>query len=298
MLRRLIDLWLARHAEPSPEALAAVSQLRPATVVTGASRGIGLALADRFAKAGHDVVLIGRDAEAVQHAAAQVAHRHDVKALAIAMDVIDPGAPTRIDEQLAAHGFYVDVLVNNAGVGLSGPFDSHDDAEIAHLIDLNVTALTRLMRHALPAMLARGRGGIINVASLGGLIPGPNQAAYYASKAYVISLTRAVATENAGRGVRLMALAPGPVDTGFHQAMGAELSFYRQLMIALSAAQTARACYRAYWIGMRLFVPGISGKLLQVAVSFIPHAALLPLMGWLLRRREERPWPLSDDNQE
>ena len=116
------------------------------------------------------------------------------------------------------------------------------------------------MRHALPAMLARGEGGIINVASLGGLVPGPNQAAYYASKAYVVSLTRAVATENAGRGVRLMALAPGPVDTGFHRAMGAELSFYRQLMIALSPEQTARAAYRGYMLGLHLVVPGVTAS--------------------------------------
>ncbi len=165
------------------------------------------------------------------------------------------------------------------------------------MLDLNVDALTRLMRHALPAMLARGEGGIINVASLGGLVPGPNQAAYYASKAYVVSLTRAVATENAGRGVRLMALAPGPVDTGFHRAMGAELSFYRQLMIALSPEQTARAAYRGYVLGLHLVVPGITAKLLQIALWIIPHALLLPIIGWLLRRREERPWSGTPDNE-
>ena len=109
-----------------------------------------------------------------------------------------------------------------------------------HLLDLNVAALTRLMHHVLPGMLARARGGILNVASLGGLVPGPYQAAYYASKAYVVSLTEAVAAENAGRGVRFMALAPGPVNTGFHAAMGAELSFYRQLIFALERGATAR----------------------------------------------------------
>jgi short-subunit dehydrogenase len=144
-------------------------------------------------------------------------------------------------------------------------------------------------------MLARGSGGILNVASLGGLVPGPNQAAYYASKAYVVSLTRAIATENAGRGVRLMALAPGPVNTGFHDAMGAELSFYRQLVLALSADQTARAAYRAYVSGCHLFVPGVTGKLLQIAVWIIPHALVLPIVGWLLRRREERPWSDTPD---
>jgi short-subunit dehydrogenase len=288
--RRLIDLWLARNAEPSDAALVAVANLRPITVVTGGSRGIGLAMARRFAMAGHDVALIARHADAVQVAAASIARDLNVKALAIPMDVTDDDAPRRIEADLGANGFYLDTLINCAGVGLAGSFVAHPEDDIETLLDLNVDALTRLMRHALPAMLARGEGGIVNVASLGGLVPGPNQAAYYASKAYVVSLTRAVAAENAGRGVRLMALAPGPVDTGFHQAMGAELSFYRQLVLALSADQTARSAYRGYILGLGLVVPGLTAKLLQVALWIIPHALLLPIIGWLLRQREERPW--------
>lgn len=297
MLRRLIDLWLGRHAQPSEAALAAVANLKPITVVTGGSRGIGLALAKRFAKAGHDVALIARHAEAVQAAAASIAREQQVKALAIPMDITEAEAPRMIDAHLSANGFYLHTLINCAGIGLAGPFVDHTEDAIVDMLDLNVDALTRLMRFALPAMLARGEGGIINVASLGGLVPGPNQAAYYASKAYVVSLTRAVATENAGRGVRLMALAPGPVNTGFHRTMGAELSFYRQLMIALSPAQTARAAYRGYMLGLHLVVPGITAKLLQIALWIIPHALLLPLIGWLLRRREERPWSGTPDNE-
>jgi short-subunit dehydrogenase len=297
LLRRLIDIWLSRHAAPSEAALHAVAHLKPITVITGGSRGIGLAFAQRFASAGNNVALVARHADVVQAAAASVAQRNHVKALAIAMDITDPDAPQRIDATLAANGYYLDTLVNCAGVGLAGPFVDHAEAAIDKLLNVNMTALTRLTRHALPPMLARGSGGIINVASLGGLVPGPNQAAYYASKAYVISLTRAIATENAGRGVRLMALAPGPVDTGFHSAMGSELSFYRQLLLALSAEQTARAGYRAYVLGWRLFVPGMSGKLLQVALWVIPHALVLPITGWLLRKREERPWNDTPDKE-
>ena len=294
---RFIDLWLSRHAEPSAAARAAVAGLRPMTVVTGGSRGIGLALARRFAKAGHDIALVARHADALQAAAASLARERRVTALAIPLDVTDAAAAQRIDAHLAANGFYLDTLINCAGVGLAGPFLSHGEDAIQRLIDVNVAAVTRLMRHALPAMVARAEGGIINVASLGGLVPGPNQAAYYASKAYVVSLTRAVATENAGSGVRIMALAPGPVDTGFHQAMGAELSFYRQLVLALSAAQTARAAYRGYLLGFHLVVPGVTAKLLQIALWIIPHAVLLPLIGWLLRRREERSWSGPGDNE-
>jgi short-subunit dehydrogenase len=297
LLRRLIDLWLARHAEPSVAALAAVADLTPITVVTGGSRGIGFALAKRFAKAGHDVALIARHADAVQAAAASIAREQQVKALALPLDVTNPEAPRMIDAQLSANGFYLHTLINCAGVGLAGPFVDHTEDAIAAMLRINVDALTRLMRHALPAMLARGEGGIMNVASLGGLVPGPNQAAYYASKAYVVSVTRAVATENAGRGVRLMALAPGPVNTGFHRAMGADLSFYRQLVIALSPEQTARAAYCGYVLGLHLVVPGVTAKLLQIALWIIPHALMLPLVGWLLRRREERPWSETPDNE-
>ena len=294
---RLIDLWLSRHAEPSAAACAAIAGLKPMTVVTGGSRGIGLALARRFAKAGHDVALVARHADVLQAAAASIARELHVTALAIPLDVTDASAAQQIDAHLAANGFYLGVLINCAGIGLAGRFVSHDENAIQRLLDVNVDALTRLMRHALPPMLARGEGGIINVASLGGLVPGPNQAVYYASKAYVVSLTRAVATENAGSGVRVMALAPGPVDTGFHQAMGAELSFYRHLVLALSADQTARAAYRGYVLGFRLIVPGVTAKLLQIALWIIPHAVLLPLIGWLLRRREERPWSDTGDNE-
>lgn len=297
MLRRFIDLWLSRNAEPRADALAAVAHLQPMVVVTGGSRGIGLAIARRFARAGHPVAIIARAAAALDAAAAAIAGKYNVKTVALALDVADRDAAQRIDAALAAEGFYLDVLVNCAGVGLAGPFVSHPETAIDALLDVNAAALTRLTRHALPGMLARGHGGILNVASLGGLVPGPNQAAYYASKAYVVSLTRAIATENAGRGVRIMALAPGPVDTGFHQAMGAELSFYRQLLLALSADQTARAAYRAYVLGWRLFVPGLTGKLLQVALWIIPPALLLPLIGWLLRRREERPWIDTPDEE-
>ncbi len=290
MLRRLLDLWIARYARPSPDARAAVAHLRPVVVVTGGSRGIGLALARRFAQAGHDVALIARNLESLQEAAAAITRDFSVEAVALPLDITRADAPRELDVRLAVHGLYLDVLVNNAGVGLAGPFAEHGEEDVMRLLDLNVAALTRLMHHALPGMLARARGGILNVASLGGLAPGPYQAAYYASKAYVISLTEAVGYETGGAGVRLSVLAPGPVDTGFHAAMGAEQSFYRQLIFPLSPDETARAAYRGYVLGCRLIVPGLMNKMLAVALRILPHTALLPLIGWLLRPRAERFW--------
>jgi len=298
LLRRLSDLWIARYARPSHAALQAVAHLKPAVVITGASRGIGLALARRFAKARCDVALIARAEGPLQEAASAIERDFTVKALAIALDIAEADAPRTLDARLSEHGYYLDVLINNAGVGLAGPFEQHGEDEVMHLLDLNVIALTRLLHHALPGMLARARGGVLNVASLGGLAPGPYQAAYYASKAYVISLTEAVAHENAGAGVRICALAPGPVNTGFHEAMGAELSFYRQLIVPLSPEGTARAAYRGYALGCRLVVPGVMNKFLAVALRILPHTLLLPLIGWLLRPLGERPGGDTSDNKD
>jgi hypothetical protein len=284
---RLLNKWIARYAQPSAAALDAVAGLKPAVVVTGGSRGIGLALARRFAKAGHDVAILARNSDALQEAAAAIERNFGVKAHAIAIDITEPDAPRSLDTQLAECGCYMDVLVNSAGIGLSGRFESHSEKDVVHLLNLNVRALTRWMRHALPAMLARGRGGILNVASLGGLAAGPYQAAYYASKAYVISLTEAAAWENAGEGVRLTVLAPGPVNTSFHEAMGAESSFYRQLLPALSPERTANSAYSGFVLGRCLIVPGVINTFMAVALRILPHTLLLPLVGWLLRPREE-----------
>jgi len=294
---RLLDTWIARYAQPSAAALDAVANLKPTVVVTGGSRGIGLALARRFAKAGHDVAILARNSSALQQAAAAIEREFGVKACAIAIDITDPEAPKNLDLQLTKRGYYLDVLVNSAGIGLSGRFETHDEKEVVHLLDLNVRALTRLMHHALPAMLARGRGGILNVASLGGLAPGPYQAAYYASKAYVISLTEAAAWENAGEGVRLTVLAPGPVDTTFHEAMGAEFSLYRLLLPARSPERTANSAYSGYILGRRLVVPGVTNTIMAIALRILPHTLLLPLVGWLLRPRKEVPHDNPSDRK-
>ena len=298
MFRRLFDAWISRYAKPQPEALDAVAGLRPVVVVTGASRGIGLAIARRFARAGRDVALVARDQEELDRAATAIAAEFAVAAIPIAIDVMDERAPLTLDERLAANGCYLDVLVNNAGTGLAGRFDSHTEADVVRLLELNMTALTRLMHHALPRMIARGRGGVLNIASLGGLVPGPYQAAYYASKAYVVSLTEAVGFEIRGQGVRLSVLAPGPVETGFHADMGAEHSPYRYLILPVSPETAATSAYRGYVLGRRLIVPGLMNKVLAPFLRVLPHAILLPLIGWLLWPRPDREWAVRDDTND
>jgi hypothetical protein len=282
---RLMDRWIGRAAQRDPRALAAVAGLAPAVAVTGASRGIGLALARQFAERGHPVLMIARGAEALAAAADRVRRTATGRVATLAIDATDPGAAAAIERTLAAERAYLDILVNNAAIGLGGPFEASRPEDIDALVALNVGAVTRLMRHALPAMKARGRGGILNIASLGGAVPGPYQAAYYASKAYVVSLSEAVAAESAGSGVRIAVVAPGPVDTGFHADMGAEAARYRLLLPAQSPDQVARSAYRGFMLGRRVIHPGLLAPVAAAAVKVLPHAVTVPLVAWLLDNR-------------
>jgi hypothetical protein len=255
-----------------------------AVVVTGASDGIGLAIARRFLQAGHSVVMIARGsarlAAAVQML--QPVVKEGCRLLPLSLDVTTPDAPEKIEQALAEEGLEMAVLINNAGLGLGGAFAEHDAAELERLIALNIAALNRLTHHAIRKMQLRGSGHIINVASLGGYVPGPNQAAYYASKAYVISLSEALAHEQRGSGVRVCVVAPGPVDTSFHAAMRAERALYRRLLPALSPERVAAAVYRGYRLRLTVVIPGLTNRLVAMALRVLPHPLSVPLVGWLL----------------
>jgi short-subunit dehydrogenase len=262
----------------------AVAHLKPAVVITGGSRGIGLALARRFIEAGRRTVIVARNGPGLEEAAAAIQTSTGVEVPTIICDISEPNAPDVIAAGLTRTGLYLDVLVNNAGTGLAGPFLTHAQNDISRLIALNVEALTRLTRAALPDMIARQRGGILNVASLGAHVPGPNQAVYYASKSYVVSLTEAIASEISGQGVRVSALLPGPVDTSFHDAMGAEASLYRLLLPSMTPERVARSAYRGFIFGQRVIVPGIFNTLMFVILRLLPHTLTVPFVYWLLRR--------------
>lgn len=276
------DLWISRRARPEPAAVAAVEGLTPAVVITGGARGIGLALAKRFTEDGRRVMLIGREETSLRSACSELRATQASEPLVLALDVTGSDAGRRIDEALDAQGCYLDILINNAAVGLAGDFVEQHPEELDALVQLNVTAMTRLTRHALAPMITRGRGGIINMASLGGLIPGPYQAAYYASRAYVVSLTRAVASETAGRGVRVVSVLPGPVETTFHAEMGANNALYRYIMPSLTPDEVASSVSRGYRLGHRLIVSGIFNWLVSRFAGIIPYNILVPIVGRLL----------------
>jgi short-subunit dehydrogenase len=192
---------------------------RPVALVTGASSGLGLELARILAADGHDVVLVARSADALQGLADELERRYGVVARPLPADLAQAGAGTALARDVGARGIHVDVLVNNAGFTLYGPFDRNDEQELVALVRVNIEALTTLTRSLLPAMLERRRGMVINVASNAAFQPGPLMAAYYASKAYVLNFSLALTEEVRGRGVSVTALCPGPTATGF-QARG------------------------------------------------------------------------------
>jgi short-subunit dehydrogenase len=295
-----VDAWIGRRARPDAQALEAVRGRAPAVVITGASRGIGLALARRFAEAGSAVAMIARDRHLLGSMAERVQREFNVRAVPIALDITQAEAPAAIDAAVASEGLYTDTLVNNAGIGLSGPFHAQAEEDLERLIAVNIAALTRLTRHVLPSLRARARGGILNMASLGGLAPGPHQAAYYASKAYVISLTEAIRHEVRGEGVRVAVVAPGPVQTTFHRAMGAEGALYRLIVPAMQPEAIAASAYRGYTLGRTVNVPGALGTIGAVVLRVAPHALTVPLVGRLLEvsASESAPSPPHHDGSD
>lgn len=257
---------------------------RHLTIVTGASHGIGRAIAARFLAAGRDVMLVARDAAALEHAAAALRPGAPTGAevFTLALDVTAPDAVAALEAAITAAGRRADLLVNNAGIELGGPFVGQSADEIDRLIALNITAFTRLTRHFAEVFRVRGAGSIVNVTSLGGYVPGPNQAAYYASKAYALSLSEALASELAGSGVHVMAVAPGPVSTRIHASMRAERAPYRLLLPAMSPETVARSTYWGWRLGRRVVVPGLHYQLLALMLRVLPHRLTVPVIGLLL----------------
>ncbi|MDO9381567.1 MAG: SDR family NAD(P)-dependent oxidoreductase [Hyphomicrobiaceae bacterium] len=280
------DLWVRRNATPDQAALASVQNLLPATVVTGASAGLGLAFAARIAREGRAVVLLARSWDRLAVVTAELQSKYPAATvIAHDMDVAAHDAFEQITQLLSVHQMYLDVLVNNAGIALAGRFSDQTVQEIDELTATNVVALTRLTRLALPAMRARARGGIINLASIGSFTPGPWQAAYFASKAYVLALTAAVSAECAGEGVRVCAIAFGPVDTKIHHEMSGEASYYRRLLPSSSPERMARVAWRSYRLGRRVVVPGLVNGLIAWTARAMPFEILLPVVGWLMKPR-------------
>ena len=264
-------------------------QSRPAVVIVGASRGIGKAIAEVAARDGTPVVMVARSAESLA-AAADGIRKAGGEAFTVPLDFLADDATLGLENFLSANGLFCDVLVNSAGYGLRGGATVLPLGEQLGLVDLNIRALTELTLRFLPAMVARGRGGVINLGSVASFTPGPYMALYYASKGFVRSFSEALHQELRRTGVTVTCVAPGPVSTEFLATSGANRVALFKILPKLESGYVAEKAWRGYKAGRRLVIPGIASKLTILLATLVPSAIMLPLIG-RLQRRSKDPCP-------
>jgi hypothetical protein len=240
---------------------------RPVTLITGASAGLGAEFARQCRRQGAELVLVARRKERLEALTAAIGDGH-----AIAADLAEDGAAARLIEQVEGLGLTVETLINNAGFGLSGRFASLPMARQTEMIDLNLRTLTELCRLALPGMIERRRGFILNVASTAAFQAGPNMAVYYAGKAYVLSLTEALHQELKGSGIHVTALCPGPIATEFFDVAGAADG--RLAKVATDPARVVSAGLAGLARNRAIVVPGLMNKLTAQSNRLLPRAAM------------------------
>lgn len=241
-------------------------------LVTGASKGIGAALAEQLAADHWNLILVARGKEELEAQANALAAKHAIRALVLPTDLARPNAAFDLWARVSALGVRVDVLVNNAGFGLLGPFDKTPLERELDMIQVNVTALSELTKLAVPAMLERKQGWILNLASTAGFVPGPFMSVYYASKAYVLSFSEALASELSGSGVTVSALCPGPTRTQFSDTAESSKSNLFQGGGVMEAEPVARAGLRGLFAGKAVIVPGFQNKLMIQTLRIAPRA--------------------------
>jgi len=273
---------------------------RPAAVITGATQGIGRALAHEFAKTGHTLLLVARTEATLAKTASEVSTQYNVPVHYVATDLSSPDGCDRVAEALQAQGLYAESLVNNAAIMTAGFFQDQEKDALLRLVDLNVRAVVDLTHRFLPDMLARKKGGVLNVASVEGFMPVPYQATYAATKAFMISFSRALAYEVMGTNVRICMVAPGPIETDMHAKAGAEYSRYVLYLPLMSPQAMAEAAYRRFMRGNWVIVEGWMNRIIATGVRFVPGIMLIPAVGWFFRVRDaegnlQMPKPLKND---
>lgn len=249
-------------------------------LITGASSGIGLELARLFAKDGYNLALVARNPTHLENLAKELRSEHQIQVTVIVQDLADPSAPQTIADQLARRSIEVDVLVNNAGTQVYGEFAQAGLERQLDLIQVNLTALVHLTHLLLPNMIRRGRGHILNLGSTGSFAPGPLNAVYCATKAFVLSFSEAIGAELAGTGVTVTALCPGATNTAFITRHG--LQDVRVFRNAMSPVHVAQLGYRALQSGRPLVVVGFLNQVQVLSFQLMaPFLGLTP-PAWLM----------------
>ncbi len=262
-------------------------QIKPmAALITGASSGIGRELSRVFAKDGYNLVLVARDEARMIKLGEELVGRYAISPKIIPGDLALPDTPQKIYDQLKSEDIEVDFLVNNAGFGQWGKFHEVDPQTLYDMIAVNLTSLTKLTRLFLPDMVSRGFGGVLNVASSAGYVAGPNSAVYYATKAYVISLTEAIAEELKGTSVTATVLCPGPTKTQFFKR--SEVAGTRlEEIFPQEADKVAEIGYKALMKGRRNVIPSWFYKALVFGTRFMPRKLVARVSQWQLSRKQK-----------
>ena len=260
------------------------SRQRRTVLITGASSGIGYELAKLFARDGDDLVLVARDLERLRRVADDLTNQYHVSVNVIAKDLTSPIAAGEIAAQLQHERIRISALVNNAGFGTYGPFAKADLAMEEGMMQVNMVSLTQLTRLLLPDLLRAGEGYVLNVASTAAFQPGPLMAVYYASKAYVLSFSEALANELRGTGVSVTALCPGPTRTAFQ-----ERARMRQARLVsgriMDAATVARIGYRGLFQRRPVVIPGLRNQGLAWLARLVPRACTTRVVRWVNDQR-------------
>ncbi|MEX1140132.1 MAG: SDR family oxidoreductase [Bacteroidota bacterium] len=256
-------------------------------LITGASSGLGYDLASVFAENGYNLVLVARSKEKLLDLANQARQMFGVSAHVIAKDLARAESPSEIFKELQSKNIPVDVLVNNAGYGILGPFGFSDSGDQVNMVDVNVMAPVRLTALFLPAMLLKGSGRILNIASTAGFQPGPFMSGYYASKSFVVSFSVGLAEELRDRGVTASVLCPGPMATGFRARAGVKQPALLASLADIDSRVVARNGFEGLMAGKVIIVPGILNKLGTMARRILPITMIARILGKIQKQRME-----------
>jgi short-subunit dehydrogenase len=250
-------------------------------LITGASGGIGYELAKLFAKDGYNLVLVARTAGKLSQVVDELQRQFGIAAKAVTMDLATTTAPQALFDQLQRDGIAIDILINNAGYAKYGEFTEIPLEESVGQIQLNIAALTALTKLFLPFMLQRHSGKIMNVASTAGFQPGPLMAVYYATKAYVISFSEALANELKGSGVTVTCFCPGATDTGFQYRAENDQSRLFKTLRPMDVKKVARDGYRGLMKGRTLVISGLRNWLVAETVRITPRKIATAISRWV-----------------
>ncbi|MGA1597582.1 MAG: SDR family NAD(P)-dependent oxidoreductase [bacterium] len=255
----------------------------PTVLITGASMGLGAEFARIAAEEGDTVILTARSLDRLEVLSSELQERFSCTVHVVPLDLAQPGAAIALFEEVRQSGLSVDVLVNNAGFGLQGPFLEHRVDDERRLLELNVQALTELCHLYGAEMVERGSGQIMNVASIAAFQAGPYLASYYASKAYVLSFSEALAHELRSQGVSVTALCPGPTRTEFFRNAGMTGTSLSRSPVMMSAAEVAQCGWRGMQQGKQVVITGRLNQLLAFSTRLSPRRWTSAISGFLNR---------------